>query len=217
MEFAPGWMSDSELAVIEHMAKTLNRMRPENIWDDSRKIVEIGSFLGRSTQAWSKFAPDCKIICVDPLEGNLEHVSKTWADPTTMHGNWQDLDRNTPIHNIFIENTKNLKNVHLIREYSSALRRLNINHPADIIFIDGDHTLGGLKNDFMWALKNIKHNGIICGHDYGHQLLPQVKNYVDNFVNNIGDVYELIVPKNTSIFIVYNYRFKDTWELDKFS
>jgi len=37
---------------------------------------------------------------------------------------------------------------------------------ADLIFLDGDHTLPYVKAEFLESLRVIKKNGIICMHDY---------------------------------------------------
>lgn len=47
---------------------------------------------------------------------------------------------------------------------------------ADLIFLDGDHTLPYVKAEFLESLRVIRKNGIICMHDYNSQ---GVKLWVD--------------------------------------
>jgi predicted O-methyltransferase YrrM len=51
----------------------------------------------------------------------------------------------------------------------------------DLLFIDGDHTLDGVKNDFERYSKYVKKNGFIIFDDYHHN---DIKNYCDNLLNN---------------------------------
>ena len=59
----------------------------------------------------------------------------------------------------------------------------------DILFIDGDHTYDGVKNDFERYHKYVKTNGYIIFDDYHH---PIIKEYVDELLLNNKDL-ELIV------------------------
>lgn len=59
----------------------------------------------------------------------------------------------------------------------------------DLLFIDGDHTFDGIKNDFEKYSKYVKKNGYIIFDDYH---LPDVKKYCDNLLNN-NDDYQILV------------------------
>ena len=75
----------------------------------------------------------------------------------------------------------------------------------DLLFIDGDHTLDGVKNDFERYSKYVKKNGFIIFDDYHHN---DIKNYCDNLLNNnknfklickfkstISDAIDLLIMK----------------------
>src|SRR5579862_5818081 len=53
----PGWMPESELKVLEQLARAV----PMN-----GRVVEVGPFLGRSSWCWAKSVhPSVKITCLD--------------------------------------------------------------------------------------------------------------------------------------------------------
>jgi hypothetical protein len=49
----------------------------------------------------------------------------------------------------------------------------------DFVFIDGDHSYKGVKEDIIAWLPKVKGTGFISGHDYNHPRLPGVKQAVD--------------------------------------
>ena len=49
----------------------------------------------------------------------------------------------------------------------------------DILFIDGDHTYDGVKNDFERYNKYVKKNGYVIFDDYHH---PIIQKYVDELL-----------------------------------
>ncbi|WP_102275732.1 class I SAM-dependent methyltransferase [Cytobacillus massiliigabonensis] len=63
---------------------------------------------------------------------------------------------------------------------------------ADIIFIDGDHSSTGVMLDTELARQVIRYGGIICWHDYGNQLVPNVSEVIDNLNATEGNQICLI-------------------------
>lgn len=53
------------------------------------------------------------------------------------------------------------------------------NGTLDFVFIDGDHSYEGCKNDIALWLPKIKKGGWIGGHDYAHPKLPGVSRAVN--------------------------------------
>ncbi len=49
----------------------------------------------------------------------------------------------------------------------------------DLVFIDGDHNYAQVKKDIQMWLPHIVEGGIICGHDYGWEKWPGVKQAFD--------------------------------------
>jgi precorrin-6B methylase 2 len=50
---------------------------------------------------------------------------------------------------------------------------------VDLVFIDGDHTYSQVQKDIRLWLPHIKPGGILCGHDYGFENWPGVKQAFD--------------------------------------
>jgi len=51
---------------------------------------------------------------------------------------------------------------------------------CDFVFIDGDHTYGGVCEDIaMWKPK-VRPGGVLCGHDYGNPRCPDVERAVND-------------------------------------
>lgn len=50
---------------------------------------------------------------------------------------------------------------------------------ANLIFIDGDHSKEGVLLDTILARQTIKRGGVICWHDYGNALVPDVSAAID--------------------------------------
>tara|TARA_B100001769_G_scaffold230701_1_gene193068 strand:- start:6166 stop:6855 length:690 start_codon:yes stop_codon:yes gene_type:complete len=67
------------------------------------------------------------------------------------------------------------------------------NYSIDLLFIDGDHTLDGVKNDFERYSKYVKKNGYIVFDDYHHEI---IKNYCDTLFNNNNN-YKVITKFKT--------------------
>lgn len=67
------------------------------------------------------------------------------------------------------------------------------NYSLDLLFIDGDHTLDGVKNDFERYSKYVKKNGYIVFDDYHHEI---IKNYCDELFNNNNN-YKVITKFKT--------------------
>ena len=70
----------------------------------------------------------------------------------------------------------------------NEFNKVRNNITFDLLFIDGDHTLDGVKNDFERYNKYVKKGGFIIFDDYHHEIIQR---YCDDlFLNNSS--YELI-------------------------
>src|SRR5262245_22680413 len=126
-------------------------------------IVEIGSFMGRSTSflaAGSKMAGREKVVAVDHFRGSTEHqAGQHFANPTL-------IQFGTTFHRF----QENLRRVNLddyvtpIRASSGeAVREWQA--PIRLLFIDGDHEYESVRNDFeAWSRFVVPH-GLVCMHD----------------------------------------------------
>ena len=104
-------------------------------------FIEIGSWTGTSCAWLAKRHPNIQFICFDTfIAGGEEQI-----------GRW--LKNKQP-------------NMILILGDSTDLVTMNLS--AEIIFIDGDHTLEGCRVDLLHSASSLSPGGLLICHDYGH-------------------------------------------------
>ncbi len=117
-------------------------------------VLEIGTYRGGTLFVIARLAaPDATIISVDL--------------PTTTLG---PLIRSAqvPIFNRF---TREEQKLHLLRENShepktvSRISAIIAGKKLDLLFIDGDHSYGGVKNDFEMYSPFVRSGGLVAFHD----------------------------------------------------
>ncbi len=158
-----GWMSEQELVWLAEQAA------------EHKSIVEIGSYLGRSTRA-----------LLDHTQGFVYAVDD-WKGPRDVYIN---KEQRKGIYQSFLDNVSD-KNDHLV--VIQLDHRLIGNFPQpDMVFIDGSHEYLDVKNDIEIWLPRIEKGGLLCGHDFG------VFEGVDRAVVEL--LGEVEVAENTSIW-----------------
>ena len=162
--------------------KVLNIIKNRNEGKDIN-LLEIGAWGGASTLYWAKklseINTNSKIITID-LWDTYEEISNNYS----KHHNRQkmkDANKNDKMYKIFLHNIKSskLKNISFIRGKSQDVMKLFNSQSFDLIYIDGDHSYNGCKNDIVQAKRLIKRNGIICGDDLEKQYFEIDKKYTD--------------------------------------
>jgi predicted O-methyltransferase YrrM len=125
-----------------------------------RRIVELGSYLGRSTRALA-----------DNTKGRVMAIDD-WLGPRDVL--ISNSDRLLIIDK-FKQNIKDLlqnNKVTIHRQDFRFLSKIKFNKPPDMIFIDGDHSYESVIRDIEWAVSSMKDGGLLCGHDID---MPKVK------------------------------------------
>jgi predicted O-methyltransferase YrrM len=155
-----GWMTEEQLEWLYTIAQGMN------------SIIEVGSWMGRSTYA---LCAGCKgtVYAIDDFMGSsrvLNSLIKRGADP----------------YQSFIANTKGFTNLKLIKMRSvEASLCQDIPQKVDMIFIDGDHSFDAVLTDLeTWDSRAEK---LICGHDYVRQF-KQVRFAVNQFYSGKKEV-----------------------------
>lgn len=149
----PGWMAETELCQLEKWASSVSK---------NGVIVEVGSFLGRSSFCLGASCdPSVTVYCIDPFGSNVDILH----DYSHVQGPAIGVyDTNK----IFLENTKDLKTIKQLVGYSPE----TINYPGDkidIFFLDASHANPSDINYINYFTQFIKPGGILCGHDYNIQ------------------------------------------------
>ena len=155
---------------ISKFCKLIAPMRP-------KAILEIGTANGGTLFLLSKFsAPDSLIISVDlpvgPFIGGINYKTSSFYKAFTSHKQKMVLiSRDSHKPSTLEKVKKNLKKKQL-----------------DILFIDGDHSYEGVKQDFEMYSPLVKKKGIIAFHDI--VVVPEENVEVNKFWNEIKKNYE---------------------------
>jgi lipopolysaccharide biosynthesis glycosyltransferase len=144
------------------------------------KILEIGVFKGDFLEYLVKECNIGSVDCVDLFEG------------ITCSG---DVDGNNVIYydvgKSYLELSEKYKDVLNIRLYKSnsiTFLQNQEDNKYDIIYIDGDHSYNGVKNDLTNAYNKIQNGGYIMGHDY-EMNMKKAKNIYDFGVKKAVDEF----------------------------
>lgn len=159
-----GWMAESELLWLAARSA------------ESRVVVEVGSYKGRSTRALADHCPGV-VYAVDPWDNyaNDDGTTAKWID---LKAAWPQFYANLRDH---IDSGKLI--VHQgVLSTAPGLYGLK----PDMIFIDGDHRYEAVMEDIRVAQRVIRPGGLLCGHDYKHNSWPGVKRAVDEVFQAIS-------------------------------
>lgn len=128
-------------------------------------IVEIGSFMGRSTAFMALGARRTgreKVYAVDHFKGSREHqAGERFAAPV--------LEREGTTFGVFEANLKRLG----LYEQVTPIRASSIEAaqtwqgPIRLLFIDGDHAYESVEEDFRLWSPFVVNLGFVAFHDYG--------------------------------------------------
>jgi predicted O-methyltransferase YrrM len=138
------------IQVPEEMVSLLGDVRKLN----PKRVLEIGTCKGGSLYLWTRLAqPDATIVSVDLPGGKFG-------------GGYSKL--RTPIYQRFARQQQQL---HLLRANSHAAETLEKvkqifgGAEIDFLFIDGDHTYEGVKQDWEMYSGLVRKGGIVAFHD----------------------------------------------------
>jgi len=130
--------------------------------EETKVILEIGSFLGKSTRWMLDKAPYATIICIDTWLGSAEHhIDETAKQDRELldnmyeifcKNNWHLKDRIIPIRNT------SMVGIDIVAHYGIQ---------PDVIFIDGAHDYISCLVDFMHCLLGFP-DAQIVGDDWHH-------------------------------------------------
>ena len=153
-----GWMSDQELTYLAEVASKSNM------------IVEIGSWMGRSTSA------------IAANTSGTVYAVDTWKGTHEQGGALDGKDDDWLI-NQFIQNTRGLDNIRIMQNTSiEAAHGFELQgRKFDMIFLDAAHDYDNVSTDIKAWLPLLTKNGVFCGHDY-HGNWQGVKQAVEELI-----------------------------------
>ncbi|MCH8999221.1 MAG: class I SAM-dependent methyltransferase, partial [Proteobacteria bacterium] len=135
-------------------------------------MVEIGSYLGRSTVVLGSvvkhICPRAKVYAIDPHEGELTSPDGTpeLADPTFEQ---------------FMRNIRAAGLETVVEPIRSRSYEVKWDRPISLLLVDGLHDYENVSRDFHHFESHVVPGGYVAFHDYG-DTYTGVKNFVDELV-----------------------------------
>lgn len=149
-EAIPGWMSPAELRQLAEWAQSHSR------------IVELGSFRGRSTRALADHTSGV-VYAIDSW-CTLPDLEITEDESAQVWGHFQSHLTDHLVSGRVIA----LRTMH--DDYSTWpvewLRAEDDSLRPDMIFIDGSHDYASVRRDIIACRERLAPGGLLCGHDY---------------------------------------------------
>jgi Predicted O-methyltransferase len=168
-----GWMTDREMTFLAERAR------------ESKVVIEVGSYLGRSTRAMADNSKkDTKIYCVDPWKGSVVNDDGIVAfdvDSSTRAGFYNNLAG-------YVNAGRVIMCEYRFSEWPGILTPKQ--YDCDFLFIDGDHRYPNVIEDINIALTFQPR--ILAGHDYSCQYWPGVKKAVDELFGGKAQIEDTI-------------------------
>lgn len=180
-----GWMLPGELMWLFQNAQ------------DKARILELGSWKGRSTHALATGAAKAGgvVWAVDHFAGSADERDQT-------HG--ADPDK---VYREFAKNTEGFTNLMVRRADSLAAAKEFPDGYFDLLFLDGNHLCDPVKADIAaWAPK-VRAGGMLCGHDFS-PVWPGVVQAVRDSLGEPDGVattiwYKEVVPPPVNPLLIY--------------
>ncbi len=156
----PGWMSLTELRWLAEQASS------------RRKILEVGSYEGRSTKALAMATPGVVYACDDWRgEADRPTAARDLRQRFITHLN-AELHRGKVI-------MCEMSSAQLLANYRSKPHLLGA--AFDLVILDGSHDADSVRADITGWLPYLESGGLLAGHDYW---LPGVAAALDAVLPN---------------------------------
>jgi predicted O-methyltransferase YrrM len=178
-EFTTNWAS-AHFAVWHRVLSPLR--------DEPLRIVEIGSWEGRSAVFFLNFFKQAKIVCIDTFGGSIEEPGFKQLT-NELSGAEARFDRNLAQFAGRVEKIKS--------QSHSALRRLaDEGRQFDLAYIDGSHKRDDVSADSLGVWRLLAPGGIVIWDDYTWEinLAPEQRPQpaIDQFLMDHQGNYRLL-------------------------
>jgi predicted O-methyltransferase YrrM len=150
-----------------------DQMAQLRLWCEKYKpkhIVEVGSWLGKSTSVFGQYAKETGglVLAVDWWQSNPDVGLCADGVYEQFRANMKELG----IDDVVIP----------IRLRSDVASKLIKDLSIDMVFIDGDHKYESVRQDISLWMGRVKHGGVMCGHDF--ESLEYDEKYINQDVND---------------------------------
>jgi len=138
-------------------------------------IVEIGSYKGKSTVLLASVAEHYglgRVVAIDP------HTAPSITDPKIAPG--------ASTFDEFVGSVRSAKLEEQVEMHRSFSRDAAIgwNRPIRLLWIDGDHTYAGAKEDFELFSPYLSNGAIVAMHDALHAYEGPIRVFVENILRS---------------------------------
>lgn len=147
--------------------KSLVRKTAMRFGGEQIKVVELGSWIGRSALAMESE------LNRETMLGQVYCVDHWFGTPTDSTGEVAQKSGPEAVYKRFCENVgdKLGKTIIALKGQTGAYgrqweRELSTIGPAHLVFVDADHSYEAVKDDIEAWLPCLHPEGILCGHDY---------------------------------------------------
>jgi hypothetical protein len=142
-----GWLTEAQAARLDRCARAV---------PDGGRIVEIGSFRGRSTIVLARAAPaGVEVVAIDPHLGSDRGPQEIAAQPELGEQDMQTFRANLERHGV-------RDRVRHVRMLSS---RAPLEDAIDLLYIDGAHRFGPARADLGRWGGRVRDGGTMLVHD----------------------------------------------------
>ena len=165
------------------------------------RVLEIGSWEGRSALFFLNYLPRARLTCVDTFEGGQEHryaARRSAADARELRAVERRFDANT---------VRFVRRIEKIKAHSAdALAALGLRKTRyDIAYVDGSHRAADVYSDAVLTWPLMARGGIVIFDDYQWDEMPNrldnPKSGIDAFLKAAKGQYRLVL-KSYQIAIV---------------
>ena len=158
--FTVDWFTTS----MPHIHRSIGERRVQ-------RILEIGSFEGRSTCWFLDTFPDARVTCVDTFAGSIEHA-EAGMDVSDLYER-------------FLENTKPYGDREtVLRGPSNVMLHGLAAKSFDVVYLDGSHEASDVLSDLVMAVGLLRPGGVLLIDDYNQSAFPGIRQVVD-FVRDV--------------------------------
>jgi predicted O-methyltransferase YrrM len=142
-----GWLTRAEALGLYDLARGM---------PPGARIVEIGSWKGKSTYCLAKGLKEGRVVAMDPFDGAGEEGSEyrnlKGGDELIAQFR-RNLDRENLLGKVDIK-------MGCSHEFAGQVKDI------DFLFIDGDHSIEGCRYDFEMFAPQVRCDGLLAFHDY---------------------------------------------------
>lgn len=156
-------------SVAARHSRELVRVFREHFWpDEPEAVVEIGVASGKTSSALLQAFPDLLLWMVDPWKlfpqgARYRNYGDSMAEENRTQADWDALKAAALSATEFAEERRTVMQM----TSAEAAWSFPIFQKFDAVFIDGDHSYEGCRDDIAYWHGKVRKGGLIAGHDYG--------------------------------------------------